>query len=432
MEREIQRPLILIYASDLSARLHYILAYLFEDVCGFSFQLTNDKDHFQHSSGIKICYLDANISSDALHIKPNGLLFEDAIYELNIDVSKWEDLPVFFNSNGDIPFDLFSAAFFLATRYEEYLPHTKDEYGRYDHQCSIAYKYQFLHLPLIELWVQKLLKKLSLKRNTSFQYLPSYDIDQAWSYKHKGFMRNAGGLVRDFFNGNSLAIKERLNVLFFTKQDPFFSFDWMDAFHQRYAIEPIYFFLMGKINSQYDKHVLPYKPEMSALIEKYASSAGLHPSWAAHDNEKYFAAEIDQFKKITDNCTIRSRYHYIAFNLPEGYLRLIKLGITEDHSMGYGSINGFRASTSIPFQWFDLSTNKETDLRIYPFCWMDANSYYQQQISAEEALEELRSYRDLLMKLSGQMRVIWHNNFLGTSPDFKDWKDICEQFTKEF
>lgn len=432
MEREIERSLILIYAPDRSARLQYILRYLFEDVCGFSFQVTNDLVFFQQYSGSKICYSGCNISSDALHICPVGLLSDIGIDAQKIDVLTWEDLPVFFSSAGEIPFDLFSAAFYLVTRYEEYLPHAKDLYGRYDHRSSIAFKHQFLALPLIELWVQKLLKILNVKRTSSFHYLPSYDIDQAWSWKHKGFLRNLGGWMVDILTGKISQGIERLHVLWFGKQDPFFAFEWMDAFHQKYSIKPIYFFLVGKKNGKFDKHILPDKPEMKSLILTYADNSGLHPSWAAHKNDGCFAEEISQFKRITGKERICSRYHYIAFSLPEGYQRLINLGIKEDHSMGYGTINGFRASTSIPFRWFDLSLNQETDLIIHPFCWMDANSFYEQKLSTLDVLEELRCYRNILKNVSGQMRVIWHNNFLGTASEFNGWREVCEQFTSEF
>ena len=43
-----------------------------------------------------------------------------------------------------IPFDVFSATFFLVSRYEEYLPHVKDDYGRFLATESLAFKEDFL------------------------------------------------------------------------------------------------------------------------------------------------------------------------------------------------------------------------------------------------------------------------------------------------
>jgi len=40
-----------------------------------------------------------------------------------------KDFSAFFKSEGDYPFDIFSAVFYLLSRYEEYLPYKKDMYG---------------------------------------------------------------------------------------------------------------------------------------------------------------------------------------------------------------------------------------------------------------------------------------------------------------
>ena len=63
-------------------------------------------------------------------------------------------IQAFFKSEGDYPFDIFSAVFYLLSRYEEYLPHKKDMYGRYAHENSLAFKEGFLNLPLINIWLE--------------------------------------------------------------------------------------------------------------------------------------------------------------------------------------------------------------------------------------------------------------------------------------
>ncbi len=50
----------------------------------------------------------------------------------------------FFETSGDFPFDIFAASFYLLSRYEEYLPHEKDMYGRYAHTNSLAFREHFL------------------------------------------------------------------------------------------------------------------------------------------------------------------------------------------------------------------------------------------------------------------------------------------------
>ena len=125
---------------------------------------------------------------------------------------------------------------------------------------------------------------------------------------------------------------------------------------------------------------------------------------------------------------IKSRQHYVRFNMPEGYQRLVTAGITDDYSMGYGSINGFRASVASSFYWYDLEKEAQTSLRIHPFCFMDANSYYEQKQNAEQAYEELIYYYTACKVVNGTLITIWHNNFLGTAKEFKGWQEVYEKF----
>lgn len=99
-----------------------------------------------------------------------------------------------------------------------------------------------------------------------------------------------------------------------------------------------------------------------------------------------------------------------------------------DHSMGYGSINGFRASVASEFYWFDLSTNEQTMLRIHPFCYMEANSFYEQKFSAQQAYDEMVHYYHQCKNVNGTFSSIWHNHFLGTDPLYVGWKEMYQQF----
>jgi hypothetical protein len=403
-----------------------------KELCGISYRITDDREAFQAFNGLRIAYSDERITEETLHIKPCGLLFEDDLHTHTFVFARWQDCPVFFLTGGDIPFDIFSASFYLMSRYEEYLPHEKDVYGRFAHKQSLAFRYNFLHLPLVELWAQGLRSFLtgSTSEPRVFRFQPTYDIDQAWCWKHKGFRRNAGGLFRDLFTGNWKQAVHRIAVLRNKKPDPFEVYEWMDALHLKHQLRPFYFFMVAKQNGLYDKHILPSVPALRELIHYHTAGyrTGIHPSWASGEHDSLLQEEVLTFSDISGESAEYSRYHYLRFEVPGGYRRLLRLGIHHDFSMGYGTINGFRASTSIPFLWFDLETNEETDLLIHPFCWMDANSFYEQNETPARAFEELCHYRNVLKKVSGQMLVIWHNNFFGSDPSFTGWKEVYELF----
>jgi len=61
-----------------------------------------------------------------------------------ISVGEWNKLKTFFGSeHGSLPFDIFSAAFYLVTRYEEYFSHEWDEHKRFSYTNSLAFKNHF-------------------------------------------------------------------------------------------------------------------------------------------------------------------------------------------------------------------------------------------------------------------------------------------------
>ena len=96
--------------------------------------------------------------------------------------------------------------------------------------------------------------------------------------------------------------------------------------------------------------------------------------------------------------------------------------------MGYGSINGFRASTASSFYWYDLEKDEQTLLRINPFCFMDANAFYEQKFTAMQAGEELQAYADICRSVHAPLCTIWHNNFLTDDKKMKGWKEMYANF----
>ena len=131
-------------------------------------------------------------------------------------------------------------------------------------------------------------------------------------------------------------------------------------------------------------------------------------------------------KKIT-----ASRQHYIRFTLPFTFRRLINAGITDDHSMGYGSINGFRASVASSFYWYDLKKEQQTGLLLHPFCFMEANSFFEQKYLPQRAYEEMMHFYNAVKAVNGTLITIWHNSFLGNYRSFAGWKEIYEEFVSK-
>ena len=430
---------MILYAEIISSRLQYIAGFIGKEILGTDIILTTDKEEFRNFNGIKINYSGERISNNECWIKPHSLLFEKNISKQNIDCFIINGEKAFFKGESDFPFDILAASFYLLSRYEEYLPYTKDMYGRYAHENSIAFKESFLQLPVVNIWGKDFAESLKNKfpqftiPKPQFRFLPTYDIDQAWSYLHKNWFRNWGGTVKDIVKGKLANVKERYQTRKQKQKDPFDAYDWMDELHKKYDLKPLYFFHIAKQNGRYDKNILPADPNMQELIKPHSDkySIGVHPSWQSGDKPELVYSEIQTLEKITSKKITSSRQHYIRFSLPNTFRILISTGVKNDYSMGYGSINGFRASVASPFYWYDLEKEEKTNLLLHPFCFMEANSFFEQKFSSQQALDEMRQYYNVIKSVNGTMITIWHNSFLGTEKLFKGWKEIYEQFISE-
>ncbi len=430
---------MLLYCNTITPRLQYIVEFFNKELFEEPIIITADNGQFEQAVGPKLNYSSQEFIGTAFSIHPVGLLFESSIRPQAIHCFSANGHVAFFSTSGDFPFDIFAASFYLLSRYEEYLPHEKDEYGRYAHINSLAFREGFLDQPLVNYWLQHL--KLSLGqrypsllfRKNNFKCILSYDIDIAWSYLHKGFARTAGGFARSILQGEWSLVKERWDVLRGTKKDPYDCFEWLDALHLYCRSRPYYFFLVARKQVGYDKNTSTNVKAFRQLIEYYAHTykTGIHPSWQSGDDVDLLSEEREWLEVVADTEIIRSRQHYIRFELPDTYRHLIKAGIEKDFSMGYGSINGFRASVCSSFAWYDLKNETSTSLLIYPFCFMDANSFYEQKDTPQQAYAELILYHEQVRKMNGMMISIWHNSILGTGKTFAGWREMFELFMKE-
>jgi hypothetical protein len=433
--------MLLFYAHTITPRLQYIVDFISKELFDEPITFTTDAGNFSASKMPRLNYSDNDFSEQEFFIKATPLLFETGIKGQSIECFEVDYHTAFFQTSGDYPFDLLAASFYLITRYEEYLPHQKDEYGRYAHTNSLAFKEHFLHQPLVNIWLDDLKKKLKKKfpslvfRRRPFKFIPSYDIDIAWSYRHKGWLRNMGGFAKDVKKGQWKAVKDRWNVLQNDKLDPYDSYEWLDALHLYCKIKPLYFFLVAQKLQGCDRNTPTSSQALQELIAYFSVvyKVGLHPSWQSSTdvNDKVLREEKEWLEVIIDRPVEHSRQHYIKFTLPLNFRRFIECGLLKDYSMGYGSINGFRASVASSFYWFDLEKNESTPLQLFPFCFMDANAFYEQKLTPQQAYEELVYYYNIIKKMSGLFVTIWHNHFLGTDKMFTGWKEMYELFMKE-
>lgn len=429
---------VFILCDKITPRLSYTLDWIFNYVFQTSYSIVTTDQNFKKNGNCVIGYGNIKSEFSDFHIPDAGLLWENDIKNLHFKTGTWNDIPTLFHEEvgGEVPFDLFSAVFFLISRYEEYLPHKKDKHFRYATENSILFQLGCLHRPIVDEWLHAFQLLVEKKLNLCFQpkpfsFTPTYDIDIAFSYLHKGWKRTLGGFGLALIKGKFNAVLVRCFVLSRLKKDPFDCFDNLFYWHTKYRLKPIYFLLASAENSAFDKHNLPYFSAIKKLYKKLslAHSIGLHPSYFSNQ-PTVFKQEKNRLEQMAEKPIIFSRQHYLKFQIPETYSFLIEQGIKEDFSLGYGSSLGFRAGTGRSFLWFDVLHNRITDLTIHPFCFMDTTAHFEMKLSAEEAQKKLEEITALLQKTNSQLVTIFHNFSLGTDDEWKKWSDFYVSFLK--
>jgi len=424
--------MLTVYCKEITSRVSYTFTLVFNKILGVEVYVTKDQKEFDKAIGAKFVY-GFNANGNEILVRSAGLLTSEGIKEQNINVEEHEGIPCFFCVDGPsvIPFDPFSASFYMATRYEEYLSHSKDNFGRFEPSQSLAYRNGFLRKPIVQIWALKLAKILK-SRFPDFQYkLPDFtfintlDIDNAFAYKGKGLLRSLGGMGKSLLKLNFNDLFLRMNVLFLEASDPFDNFEMIGRLTEEYKSKTICFILQGKYG-KYDKNLSHNSPHQISMVKKLAefSEIGLHPSYASNKYPDRLKQEKDQLENIIQMPITKSRQHYLILSFPETYRHLIDQGITDDYSMGFAAEPGFRAGLSISFPFYDLLEEKETGLTIHPFALMDRTFKDYLKICPNEAMELIEEILNELIKTGGQLISVWHNESLNENDEWKGWSEV--------
>ena len=426
---------LLIYVPKVTNRVRYVFRLVFKDLLKTPYRLTNDLDSFQSADQAKMMY-GLKAHTDDLFFQSWGLLFERGLRNLDYNPLVYKDNKAFFPVYSDesvLPFDVFSAIFFLVSRYEEYLPFVKDRHGRFTAHLSLSNQLGILDKPVVNIWALEI-KRLILERypdfnfpQKRFRFIPTYDIDVAWAYKHKGVMRTLGGFYKDLSKFDFVNAIQRTRVLLGKEEDPFDTYELQMEYQKKYHLHSIYFILFGQFGP-YDKNLNPRNRRFRLLVKWLADYAkiGIHPSYETMDNPGFLKEELSFLEDLLKKDIHRSRQHFLRFSLPDTYQNLIENDITDDYSMGYAALPGFRAGICDTYRFYDLSLEVETKLRIHPFAVMDGTLKDYMHLTTADAIVKIENLVNEVKKVNGTFISLWHNESLSDEKRWLGWRKVYE------
>ncbi|MDR2087699.1 MAG: polysaccharide deacetylase family protein [Dysgonamonadaceae bacterium] len=429
--------MIHIFSSPENAsRLHYVARHLFNEVLGTEFTLVPDKNRFLQQSGICINYSNEPLNH-GLQIVPHGLLAEKGVRIINdLQESEWKGLFCFFKqTGGDIPFDVFSAAFYLLTLYEEYIPKRLDQHDRFHHEDALSYRKGFLETPIVDRWAYLLKDKLEEKgyevssfQLRKYQVINTFDIDHPYLYLNKGLIRNATGAARDLLHGNLKQILHRILVLLHLRPDPFFqAIRRIDAIQKQYG-RSYYLFVLVAGKTPYDRKVVyPQRRFYNYLRQLQSVAVGLHPSYLTLRDLNRLMNEKSKLEHILRRKVTLNRQHFLRMQNPETFQELNLAGFQEDFTPAFAHAPGFRSGTAVPHFFYDVERETETGLLVHPSIVMDSTFIFHHHLSPEEALQKMKDLIDACKKSGGDYLSIWHNSNLAGTDNENPWRNIFIQ-----
>lgn len=366
---------LLIYTQKETPRVRYVFKHIFTRVLGLRIGFTSEIETYVAHEGPKLSYTPKQLGNE-LHFGSVDFLFEQGVSDAELQVLDWDGVPCYFaikDVASEVPYDIFAATFYLLSRYEEYLPHVKDSLGRFAPSASLAAQNNFLKIPVVDIWIQRLQKIVAahypeIKWTTSrFKTEVTVLVPQAFAYRKIGFLRTVGGYFQDAFKFKLGNLLIRTQVILGLRKDPYDIFTWLINVQKQAASTFNVLFELGDATS--DTTNLRYtKASFQSLIKMVADycQPGLLASVLSSDNNVILKEEKNRMEAIVNMPVQIALFSQHQFTIPKSYRNLLEHEVLQDCSMGYPETMGFRAGTSNPFLFYDLDYEMQTPLLIKP------------------------------------------------------------------
>lgn len=377
-------------------------------------------------------------------IVPSGF-FQSSVYGTpeslpQLPLKEIEGVPLLFGTPKEECFeetwviyaDIIASSYFLLSRYEEIQKRDiRDKHGRFPGKESLPYKAGFIHRPIVEEygkllrhWLRKACVRIPEPQPELQKIWLTHDVDAPF------FCRSLRNICRETLKGIGFrkALKLYQGPL---EKDPYYTFPWMleqdslvkNRFGDRCHI--LFFLKAGGRHANDKPHYQVRSHDIQKLLhlfKKNKALLGLHSSYEAGIYPDLIPEEkmrLEHDWKL-ENIHL-NRHHYLASREPEDLTKLIRAGITDDFTMGYADVSGFRLGTCRPVKWINPMTRQLTSLTLHPLSVMDCTLSESQYmgLSPDEAYQYCAGLVREIRQHRGEIVWLWHNtSFAGTESDY--------------
>lgn len=341
--------------------------------------------------------------------------------------------------------DIFGAAFFMLSRYEELVEPVLDKHGRYLGETSVAYRAGFIDRPLIDEYCEILWTTIShtwpevVRRPLEYKKLVSCDLDHPFTPRLSvsQLLINLRNTILDPIN----VFSKLKNISFFRvvcekKADPNYeAINWIMDENEKIGNRVTFYFIAANVKSSLDGTFKIQDPRMRALLRtiyQRGHEIGIHPSYTSCDNKNQLSNEVEILRKIMteEGITqelISSRQHYLRWDPAITAVALNDAGIIYDSTLADPFRAGFRCGTCREFAMFDIPSRVALNVIERPLILMESSVISKRYMNlgySNQALLIMRGIKKTCYQFGGSFTLLWHNSHLCTEEDRRFYLEL--------
>jgi uncharacterized protein DUF7033 len=325
--------------------------------------------------------------------------------------------------------DVFGAAFFFLSRYEELVRAERDDHGRFPPSASIASQAGLLERPIVNeyaelLWwaLSRLWPRLDRPRR-EFRILLSHDVD--WPFSRgigvSTFVRSvAADLLVRHEPGLALRRTRSYAVRGVRGQnaDIHNTFDALMDVSEAAGLRGAFNFIAGHSDERLDGAYSIEEPWITDLLRRIhgrGHEIGLHPSYNSFRDPERIRAEAERLRRVCEEEGIEQaeyggRQHFLRWENPTTWQSWEDAGLSYDSTLGYPDRVGFRCGTCFEYPVFNVRTRRPLRLRERPLIVMEQAAL--DLHTPFDALAEIDELKRRCRLFGGDFTLLWHNSRL--------------------
>ncbi|SHK75864.1 hypothetical protein SAMN02746009_01486 [Hymenobacter psychrotolerans DSM 18569] len=314
-----------------------------------------------------------------------------------------------------INFDLFAAAFYLLSGWQEFFSDERDRHGRFPYAASVQQRYGFVAVPVVNHYFDIL--KTAVEHAAGQPLTPRCWVDGA---PFATFITHDIDELHSAWKAPAKAALHQRNWLrfgqhiwrHFTQPDAWNNLEIVQKIIHGYGARSTFFLLPehqkaanGTPNADY---IFSTIYRRSAELLKNGAELAVHGSIGTSTNPQKLRKQCAQLPgKVLGN-----RFHYLYWEPRTTPFVLAETGIAYDSTLGFAEHFGFRHSYCLPFQPFNFLAGKPFDFLEIPLNVMDATLHHPNylQLGPEEILPALTPMFQEIERFGGVCTLLWHND----------------------